>query len=140
MKIRRPTVIALAVLGVLAVAGCVEDPPLTPPADRQHVTVWVGDAAYADSLPPIDRWVGYGQFLYNDFAAGGCGQYDGSFATTYDRLSPATVRVTVTFTWTESPNDSGRFGCLPNDALNLGLLDAAGVEHAFVVLDLTSHT
>jgi hypothetical protein len=139
MKTRLLGAAVLAVLGLLVVPGCVEEPP-APPAERDHVTVWVGDGAYADSLPAIDRWVGYGSFLYQDFPAGGCGPYDGAFATTYDRLDPAVVRVTITFTWTESPNESGNYGCLPNDALNVGLVDAAGVEHAFVVLDRVSHT
>ncbi len=140
MKTRRLGAALLAALGVLAISGCVEQPPLTPPADRDHVTVWVGDAVYPDSLPEIDHWVGFGSFLTQDLPAGGCGEFDGTFDTVYDRLDPNTVRVTVTFTWTESPNESGNFGCLPNGALNLGLRDIDDVEHAFVVLDLQSHT
>ncbi len=140
MKARSLVMMVLA-LGAFGLTSCTEDPPpVEPPTTRHHVTTWVGDAEYADTLPEVDHWVGYGFAFYQDMAAGGCGAYEVEHTTTYERLNPATLRMTVVYDWTEEPNEWGNYGCLPNDSLNLGLEDSAGVEHGFAVLDRVSHT
>jgi hypothetical protein len=143
MTIRRFGAVLLVALGALAVAGCAENPPSAPPAtgdQMEHVTVWTGLVPHSEAQPPIARWQGYGTFLYNDMSVGGCGAYDGEFDTVYERVDASTVRMTVTFTWTEQVNHEGNYGCFPQSDLHVGIFDAADNELAFVLLELDLHT
>ncbi len=117
------------------------EPPLPPSTDLQHVTTWQSDIAYADTLPAIVDWVGYGSFAYNE-GLGGCNIVDGGAGWTesFTRIDPQTVRVRLTLDWVEGDNGVDGYGCGVNDVLNAGLLDGGGTEVAFELIALISHT
>ena len=101
------------------------------------MTTWQSDIAYADTLPAIVDWVGYGSYAYNE-GLGGCNIVDGGAGWTesFTRIDPQTVRVRLTLDWVEGDNGVDGYGCGVNDVLNAGLLDGGGTEVAFELIAL----
>lgn len=139
MSRTRVITIASVVLAVFALGACTDNPP-PPPTQIHHVTIWQLDVAHPDTAPDITSWNGFGTFLYND--GGPCVTLDGGggWTQTFVRLDAATVRVTITLDWIEGSNDGSGFFCGVNEDLNVGLVDTTGVQVAFAVVPLLSHT
>ncbi len=122
--------------------GVIHDPVApSKSTSLHHVTIWESDVAYADTLPAIVDWVGYGSFAYNQ-GMGGCNMLDGGAGWTksFTRVDSQTVHVRLTLDWFEGDNGVDGYGCGVNDVLNVGLLDSGGTEVAFALISLVSNT